>query len=152
MPFRSAGGTGGGGGGGTVTSIAVAADNGTGGSITGAGTISILGGNNTDTNVVGTTVTINANWVTRSVTTTYTALAADRVLLCDASGGSFVLTLPTAVDGKVYIIKDKGTASATQTITVSPSTGNIDGASTFALDSINTSLTVVGDGVDYWII
>ena len=150
MPFVGPGA--GGGGGGTVTAITIAADNGAGGTITTTGTLSILGGTNTDTNVTGTTVTINDNYETITITTTYTALATDRVIFCDASGGAFTLTLPASVDGKTYVIKDKNTASATDTITVSPTAGLLDGATSFPIDSLNQSLTVIGDGTNYWII
>ena len=152
MPFIGSSGGGGGGGSGTVTAITVAADNGAGGTITTTGTISILGGTNTTTNVTGTSVTINDNYVTKTITTTYTALTTDRVLFCDASGGGFTLTLPASVDGKVYVIKDKNTASPTQAITVAPSAGTLDGATNYVIDSLNQSLTVIGDGANYWII
>lgn len=151
MPFIGSS-SGGGGGSGTVTAITVAADNGTGGTISTTGTISILGGTNTTTNVTGTVVTIDDNFVTKTITTTYTALPTDRVLFCDTSGGGFTLTLPASVDGKVFVIKDKNTATSSNPITVAPTTGTLDGAANYVVGSLNQSLTVIGDGTNYWII
>jgi len=153
MPFTS-GSSGGGGGSGTVTSIAVAADNGVGGSITTSGTISILGGNNVDTNVTGTTVTINDNYITRTITANYTVTSLDRVIFCDVSGGSITVTLAASVDGKLFTLKDINTSLpiSANTITILPPAGLIDGGTSLVLDAANQSVTLIGDGTNYWVI
>lgn len=88
----------------------------------------------------------------KSKTTTYGATTADEVILCDATGGAFTVTLPTPVGntGKVFTVK-KVDAGA-NAITLATAAGTIDGASTKSVQYQYKSLTVVSDGTNWFII
>jgi len=62
-------------------------------------------------------------------TTTYVATATDGIILCDASGGAFTVTLPTAVGiaGKYYLVKKTDTSSNAVTV---------DGNGTETIDAV----------------
>lgn len=72
-------------------------------------------------------------------------------VFCDVSGGSITLTLPV-VDGKVWRFKVTAHAS-TNAVTLSPATGNIDGAASNSaiLNALNTSCDVYCDGTNFWV-
>jgi hypothetical protein len=71
--------------------------------------------------------------ITATKTATYTAVATDHTMICDASGGAFSVNLPAASSniGRIYVIKNIG-ASGTVTIDGNGSEP-IDGATTYAL-------------------
>ena len=86
------------------------------------------------------------------VTTTYTALADDDVVLGDATSAGFTITLPTAADitGKKYTFKR---TSASNNVTIDgASSETIDGATTKALASQYAFITIVSDGTNWHII
>jgi hypothetical protein len=86
-----------------------------------------------------------------SVTDNYTVLADNDVVICDATGGAFTVTLPAASDGlqKVYIKKVDSTASA---VTIATGSGSdlIDGSSTKVLSSQTNSVTLASNGTNTW--
>ena len=87
-------------------------------------------------------------------TTTYTLLSTDDLVLSDASGGAFTLTLPAAASnsGKVYYIK-KIDAGLTDAVTVDGNASEtIDGATTTTLNTENEQLTIVSDGTNWEIL
>ena len=84
-----------------------------------------------------------------TVTGTYTALATDRIIICN-SASDFTVTLPTAVGntGLILDIKNKNTGKVT-----------IEGAGSETIDlelnqaiCIHNSITVVSDGTEWWVI
>lgn len=82
-------------------------------------------------------------------TTAYTATTSDSTILADASGGTFQITLPTAVGcaGRQYTIKRTG---ATNNVTVGgTSAQTLDGAITKTLGSQNATLTVQSDNANW---
>jgi hypothetical protein len=86
---------------------------------------------------------------TTAKTTAYTATATDSTILADASGGTFQITLPTAVGcaGRQYTIKRTG---ATNNVTVGgTSAQTLDGAITKTLGSQNATLTVQSDNANW---
>ena len=86
-------------------------------------------------------------------TANYTAAPANHVISCDASGGDFTISLPTAVgiEGKIFKIKRTDT-DATKFLTVDAnSTELIDGDLTISLN-IGESLTLVSDNVGWQIL
>lgn len=94
-----------------------------------------------------------SSYAVTSKTTTYSILSTDNVVLCDASGGAFTVTLPTAVgiSGHTFIIK-KTDSTNTNTITIATtSSQTVDGAaSAFYLCSTqNETYTLVSDGANY---
>ena len=83
-------------------------------------------------------------------TTTYTLTSTDDVILADASGGSFTLTLPAAagVSGKIYYIQ-KTAGSLTQTVTIA---GTIGGFTNRKLTFADELIVLYSNGTDYDII
>lgn len=90
-------------------------------------------------------ITVASTRTITSITTTYTALTSDDVIL--ATSGTFTVTLFTAAGntGKTLDIKNGGAG----TVTVDgSSTETIDGELTFTL-AANDSLTIVSDGTNW---
>lgn len=87
-----------------------------------------------------------------SVSATYTAVSTDTVVLADASGGSFSVTLSTISipTGKVYRIKRQNSGS--NTVTVQGASGNIDGAATQVLSTQYAAIDVLWDGTNWEIL
>lgn len=79
-------------------------------------------------------------------TTTYTALAGD-IVLATAGAGGFTVTLP-AVSRNAQV-QVKKVDSGAGTITVSPASGTIDGAASYALVVQYDSVTLVCDGTNW---
>lgn len=98
--------------------------------------------------IAGTITTTNI----RTVTTTYTALSTDHIIVCDAAGGSFTITLPTAASstGKQYIFKKLNSGN---TVTVKGNGSElIDGSNTVSFTAAYKYITVVSNGVKWLII
>tara|TARA_R110000765_G_scaffold195825_8_gene301310 strand:+ start:2358 stop:3401 length:1044 start_codon:yes stop_codon:yes gene_type:complete len=92
---------------------------------------------------------LNIQWGTK--TTTYTAVAGDR-LLADTSAGAFTITLPaTPASGDEVWFADSGANWATNNLTVSGNGKNVDGAATFAADVNQGHFAAVYNGVQ-WVI
>lgn len=85
-------------------------------------------------------------------TTTYTALYSDEVLLGDATGGAFTITLPTAVgnEGKPFTVKRINSGANAVTIGTT-SSETIDGSTTVALSSQYAFRSVISDGTN-WVV
>lgn len=89
---------------------------------------------------------------TRTVTTTATVGANDTVILCNQSG-AFALTLPTATDGRMLIIKDISNNASTNNITITRAASDlIDGATTLVMNANYQSVTLVGSSGNWWVI
>lgn len=83
----------------------------------------------------------------------YTASAADTTIICNATGGSFVITLPTAIGigGKIYVIK-KTDASA-NTVTVDGNASEtIDVALTKVITKRHEFIMIQSDNANWQII
>jgi hypothetical protein len=88
-----------------------------------------------------------------SKTGTYVITASDYTILCDASGGSFAVTLPSVsgTTGRVYVIKKID--SSVNTVTVDGDSSDlIDGATTQVLTAIYESITIQSNGSAWYII
>ncbi len=123
------------------------------------GTAVITGG-------TGITVTPSANAITiagsgvSSLTVTsvnnaaspYTVLTTDSFLAVNTSGGVVTIRLPNApATGRVFYIKDSNGTAAASNITVTTVGGavNIDGATSFVMNTAYESINVVFDGTAY---
>lgn len=102
-----------------------------------------------------------AGFATGSITTTtsaYTALVTDAVILANAIGGAFTVTLPDATQyGEGFAVGQRYTLkkidSSVNNITVATTAGQtIDGASTYTLSSQYQNVTVLFDGSNWQII
>ncbi len=106
----------------------------------GPGTITI-----TDTGGSGFTYT-NVN------TTPYIVLPADQFLGVDCSGGAITIQLPNApTTGRIFIVKDRTGSSLANPITVTTVGGavNIDGATSYVMQSAYQSIELLFDGTTY---
>lgn len=126
-----------------------------------ANNINVLGG--TGITVVGnpgtSTLTISTTGVTNLTYTSvnhaaspYTILTADDYVSCDVTAGVISLLLPNApAAGKVWIIKDKVGLAAASNITVTTVGGvvNIDGATSFVMNTAYESIQVIFNGSSY---
>ncbi|MDD5164823.1 MAG: hypothetical protein PHF10_01740 [Patescibacteria group bacterium] len=116
-------------------------------------TINATGKVGIGTTAPNSTLHVNGSF-TRAIvtkTSTYTATASDDIILCDASGGGFVITLPTAVGiaGREYTIK-KIDSSANQCGYTTTSGQTIDGvALTYQLGTQWQTRTMVSDGTNW---
>lgn len=83
----------------------------------------------------------------------YSIDESDDVVLCDATGGAFDVTLPDAADfnGRRFTIKRLNSGS--NSVTVAAASGQtIDGASTSVLGTQYLAITVISDGSNWFVI
>ena len=82
----------------------------------------------------------------------YTATITDLFILCDASGGAFTITLP-AVSGNIGIMYHiKKIDSSANAVTVDASGAEtIDDSTTAVIISQYDSISIISDGVEWWI-
>jgi hypothetical protein len=121
------------------------------------GTAVITGG-------TGITVTPGANSIvisgSGSITLAYTnvntspyiVLITDDYLSVDTSGGPITIQLPNAATlGRTFVIKDRTGTADTDNITVTTVGGvvNIDGSTTFVMDTEYQSIAIIGNGSSY---
>jgi|SRR5277367_583218 len=120
-----------------------------------AGNININAG--TGITVIGTTntLTIASNSTTAYTnvnTSPYVVLSTDSYLSVDSSGGAITVQLPNAATlGRTYEIKDRTGSAATHNITVTTVGGavNIDGATTFVMNTAYESIAIMGNASTY---
>jgi len=86
-------------------------------------------------------VTVSSN---TTLTNGYTAV------LVNASAGTRTITLPAPTSGKVFHIKKID--SSLNAVTISPPSGTIDGAASKSLASQYSSLTIISDGTNFFLI
>ncbi len=87
-------------------------------------------------------------------TTPYIVLPGDQFLGVDCSGAPITIQLPNAPStGRLIIVKDRTGSSRTNNITVTTVGGvvNIDGATTYVINSAYQSIEVLFDGTTYQI-
>lgn len=100
--------------------------------------------------LVAGTAAGSVGYAVATKTTTYTALLSDGVILGNATGGAFSVTLPTAVGytGLRFIVK-KIDASANAVTIATTSAQTIDGAATVSLTAQWQVQEVVSDGANW---
>lgn len=82
----------------------------------------------------------------------YTVQPTDYYISCDVTGGVITVLLPNApLTSTVFAIKDKVGLSATSNITVTTVGGavNIDGATSFVINTAYEAISVIFNGVSY---
>ena len=87
-----------------------------------------------------------------SVTTTYTMNLNDALILCDATGGAFTVTLKPAAEctQKLVVIKK---IDNTATVTVDgDGSETIDGATTYSLSSQYQAVRLMSDGTKWHVV
>ncbi len=94
---------------------------------------------------------INTRVVTAAGAITITS-ADYLVVVNKASGAATVVNLPAGVTNTVFIIKDGKGDALVNNITLTPASGNIDGSSTYVLNTNYSSATIVYNGTEWSII
>ncbi len=82
----------------------------------------------------------------------YIVLPADQYLGVDSSGAPITVQFPNApTTGKVYVVKDRTGSAGTNNITVTTVGGavNIDGATTFVMNTNYESVNLIFNGTSY---
>jgi hypothetical protein len=88
-----------------------------------------------------------------SVTGAYTASFDDDVILANATGGAFSVTLPNAEERKGKVLFIKKTDASGNAVTLDGfDSQTIDGSATHAIASQYNSRTIVSDGSNWMII
>jgi len=91
--------------------------------------------------------------VISSVTAAHTANILEEIVLADASGGAFSVTLPTASGKTGFIYRVKKTDASANAVTVDGNGAEtIDGSATQSLSSQYEVVVVVSDGSNWWIL
>lgn len=92
-----------------------------------------------------------------SVSANYTVLLTDDIIEVNSSGGPYTMTLPapsttllTTNAGKTWTIKDSSGNAATNNITLTPVSGNIDGVANLKISSSYGYYQVYCDGTNYF--
>lgn len=90
----------------------------------------------------------------KTVTASYTATAADNTILANTSSSSITLTLPApaAFSGRIYTIKKIGNGGIDRELVITPSSGTIDGGSSYTIYNDWTYVTLQTNGTDWFII
>ena len=156
-----------GGGSGTVTSVSVVSANGFAGSVATATTTPAITLSTTITGILkgnGTAIsaaTAGTDYLTpsdvaysiASISTTHseTATKGTKILKADTTGGTFTITLPTAVGNTATIIIKKVAGTATLTID-GAGTETIDGGLTASIVEVYESVTLISDNSNWQII
>lgn len=101
--------------------------------------------------IVGWTVSngsvINQTYPIRTITTATTLLASDNYVLVNGSG-AVTVTLPAPVIGQLYNIKN----ITTNLVTIISTSGTIDGSSSATLPVQDTSLGLITDGTNWFVV
>ena len=90
----------------------------------------------------------------KTVSSNYTATAADNTILANTTSGAVTITLPAPanISGRIYTIKKIGTGGIDNELTISPASGTIDGGSSFVIYNDWTFITLQTDGSNWYII
>ena len=130
-----------------------------GSAVPAAGILTVIGSGGITTSGAGSTLTIVGSGeqviaitALDNTDSPYTVLTADYYMTCDVSAGVLTIRLPNVpATGKVFIVKDAGGDSATNNITVTTVGGvvNIDGATSFIINTNYRSLQFVFTGAAY---
>jgi len=140
----------------TAATVATSYTCDTGSAVPALGVLTVIGAGSISTSGAGSTVTITGSGV-QVVTVTpltdasspYVVLSTDYYMTCNVSGGPLQINLPNApTTGTVYIVKDSGGNAATNNITVTTVGGvvNIDGATTFVMNTAYEAATFLFNG------
>lgn len=102
------------------------------------------------TNQNSGTALIGAVQTTLPASYPYTTLATDNVILVDTSSAANTINLMTGPKaGQSYRIKDRNGNATTNNITITPATGNIDGASNYVISLNYGSVDLVYNGTQW---
>ena len=105
--------------------------------------------------IVDTTVDVDKAKSRRSITSDYSIGPNDHFIGVDTTGGSVTITLPpvnTIAEGKIYIVKDEGGRSATNSIKVQcADSARIDSLAAITLASNYCAISIYFNASDWHI-
>lgn len=89
-----------------------------------------------------------------TVTSNYTLTGNDNTVLANTTSGAITLTLPAPTNfaGRIYTIKKIGTGGIDNDLTITPTSGTIDGGSSYKIYNDWTYVTLQTDGTNWYII
>ena len=89
----------------------------------------------------------------RNVTTTGNVVSGDYLIVADATGGAITMTLPPAalVPGRIYAFK-RINSGANAVVIDTSGAETIDGAATYTLSAQWNSVTIMNNGIAWFII
>ena len=93
----------------------------------------------------------SASLLVTTLTANATPTAATQVLLANTAGGTFTITLPTAVGNSGIFYRVKLIAAIAVTIATT-SAQTIDGSATIPLARIYSSLTIISNGTNWFVL
>lgn len=100
-------------------------------------------------------INVNGGFALKVVTKTtdYTATIKDAVILCDASGGAFAITLPASAGAQGLMLYIKKTDASANAVTIDgDGSETVDGAATLVLASQYDAARLVADGTGWAVI
>jgi hypothetical protein len=86
-----------------------------------------------------------------SISSNYSVLTTDAILLVDTTSGTVTVTLPSPTSLKGYMFSIKKIVAANSLI-INTVSGNIDGGSSATVTVNNVSLDFITDGTNYFIV
>lgn len=90
----------------------------------------------------------------RTITGSGTLTNTDNTVLVNTTSGSITVTLPApgTIAGRIYTIKKIGTGGIDNELTITPSSGTIDGGANYKIYNDYTYVTLQTDGTNWYII
>ena len=87
----------------------------------------------------------------RTVTADYSATSSDYTILADGTNVAVTITLPSAgtCEGQIFVIK---AINIDNQVDINTNGGTIDGSATYVFVSVNVSIAVQSNGINYYII
>lgn len=114
------------------------------------GAANAFSGNNSFSGVTTWTGSLKVPVRTASSTTDNLSATTDYFVCADNSGGAATENLPASPgSGLTFLIKDCSGSAATHSITITPNAGNVDGASTFVMNTNYESVAVTYSGAQW---
>ena len=109
-----------------------------------------------NTGSANSTVQVNGSLALaiKTVTLGYAITAADNTILANTSSAPFTVTLPspTNIAGRIYTIKKIGTGGIDNELTITPTSGTIDGGASYIIYNDWTFVSLQTDGTNWFII
>jgi len=90
------------------------------------------------------------NRAVNTYTSNTTISNLDSVVLVNATSAPVTITLPASVIGKYFDVKKMD--SSANTVTIAPTSGTIDGAANKTISIQYASITIIGDGTNFFIL
>jgi len=118
--------------------------------------------NASKTMLVGTTGNANStvqvsgslSMAVTTITSNYILTAADNTVLANTTSAAITVTLPApgSITGRIYTIKKIGTGGIDNQLTITPTSGTIDGGASYTIYNDWTYVTLQTDGTNWYII